>query len=254
MTLRPKKHLGQHFLINENACEKIAASIPNPNHLPLIEIGPGTGALTKYLLTLKSPLTVVEYDPDAIKVLQSRYPSKFNIIHDDILKTDWNLFGEEFIMTGNLPYNISSQVLFKVFENRNAVACGVFMLQKEVAERVASPPGNRQYGILSVFLQAFFSIELLFNLPPADFYPPPKVNSSVIRMIRNDIKKLNCDEQWFMLLVKTAFNQRRKKLSNSLKPLISVWPPEADFSNARAEELSWKDYESLARLTGKINQ
>lgn len=251
MSIRPKKHLGQHFLINEEACQKIADAILSANQLPLIEIGPGTGALTKYLLQLNRPLTLVEFDIEAIQYLKKNFPSKLNILHDDILKTDWSHFGNKYNLAGNLPYNISTQVLFKVFENRNNVSSCVFMFQKEVAERISSPPGNRQYGILSVLLQAFYEIELLFTLPPSDFYPPPEVHSSVIRMNRNAVKQLNCDEKKFITVVKTAFNQRRKKLSNTLKSLITDWPAEADFRNARAEELSWRDFEKLTLLTEK---
>lgn len=251
MSIRPKKHLGQHFLINEEACKKIADAIPTLNQLPLIEIGPGTGALTRYLLQLNHPLTVVEYDIEAIQYLKENYSSELNIIHADILRVDWSQFGNRYVLTGNLPYNISTQVLFKVFENRNIVFSCVFMFQKEVAERIASPPGSRQYGILSVLLQAFYEIELLFTLPPSDFYPPPEVYSSVIRMNRNTVKQLACNEQKFILIVKTAFNQRRKKLSNALKSLITDWPAEADFRNARAEELSWRDFEKLTLLTEK---
>ncbi len=251
MSIRPKKHLGQHFLINEEACQKIAHAIPTENLLPLIEIGPGTGALTKHLLRLNLPLTVVEFDIEAIQYLKKNFPSKLNILHHDILQTDWHQFGNQYNLAGNLPYNISTQVLFKVFENRNNVSSCVFMFQKEVAERIASPPGSRQYGILSVLLQAFYEIELLFTLPPSDFYPPPEVHSSVIRMNRNSVKQLACNEQKFILIVKTAFNQRRKKLSNALKSLITDWPADADFRYARAEELSWKDFEKLVLLTEK---
>lgn len=251
MSIRPKKHLGQHFLINEEACQKIADAIPTENQLPLIEIGPGTGALTNYLLRLNRPLILVEFDIEAIQYLKKNFPSNLNIIHDDILKTDWHQFGNQYSLTGNLPYNISTQVLFKVFENRNNVSSCVFMLQKEVAERIASPPGNRQYGILSVLLQAFYEIEFLFTLPPSDFIPPPEVHSSVIRMNRNAVKQLNCDEKKFISVVKTAFNQRRKKLSNALKSMINNWPEDADFSSARAEELSWKEFEKLTCLAEK---
>lgn len=251
MSIRPKKHLGQHFLINEEACRNIAEAVPAAQQYPVIEIGSGTGALTKFLLRLNLPLTLVEYDSEAIEYLRKNYPSALHIIHDDILKADWHQFGNQYILTGNLPYNISTQVLFKVFENRNRVARCVFMLQQEVAERIVSPPGSRQYGILSVLLQAFYKMELLFSLTPSDFYPPPRVHSSVIRMSRNEVIKLNCDERRFILLVKTAFNQRRKKLSNALKSLITDWPAEANFSNRRAEELSWQDFEILTVLTEK---
>ncbi len=251
MSIRPKKHLGQHFLINEEACRKMADAIPQKNLTHLIEIGPGTGALTKYLLRLNLPLTLIEYDIEAINYLNKNYPSKLNIIHADILRTDWSQFGSQYVLAGNLPYNISTQVLFKVFENRNFISSCVFMFQKEVAERIVSPPGSRQYGILSVLLQAFYEIELLFKLSPSDFYPPPEVNSSVIRMNRNDVKQLKCDEKKFIAMIKAAFNQRRKKLSNALKSLITDWPSDADFRDARAEELSWKDFEKLTLLTEK---
>jgi 16S rRNA (adenine1518-N6/adenine1519-N6)-dimethyltransferase len=251
MTFRPKKYLGQHFLINEEACLKIvkALLLTNPQHI--IEIGPGSGALTGPLLQRNIPLTLVEYDQEAIHYLKTHFPGKLQIIHNDILKTNWSQFGDQYSLIGNLPYHISTQILFKVFENRNHVASCVFMFQKEVAERIASPPGSRQYGILSVLLQAYFNIELLFNLPPADFYPPPEVHSAVIRMERNAIPHLKCDERKFILMVKTAFNQRRKKLNNALKSLVTKWPAEADYSNRRAEELSWKEFEKLTLLTDK---
>mgnify|MGYP001217452408 CR=1 FL=1 len=249
MSIRPKKHLGQHFLINAEACQKIAHAVSAGKHLPVVEIGPGTGALTRYLHHLNIPLTLVEYDIEAIQYLKKIYPSTINIIHDDILKADWNLFGSQYKLAGNLPYNISTQILFKVFENRDRISSCVFMLQKEVAERIVSAPGNRQYGILSVLLQAFFDIELLFTLSPSDFYPPPEVHSAVIRMNRNAVERLQCDETAFITMVKTAFNQRRKKLSNALKSLITDWPAQVDFRHARAEELSWKDFEKLTLLT-----
>jgi 16S rRNA (adenine1518-N6/adenine1519-N6)-dimethyltransferase len=237
--VRPKKRLGQHFLHDENIAEKISGLI-SPS-LPLVlEVGPGTGILTRHLL--RNPhldLWVIEIDPESVAHLKKNIPQLVpHIIEDDFLKYDLTLFpplpppapprsGREsgirqpFSIIGNFPYNISSQILFKALEHRDRVREVTGMFQKEVAERIASGPGTKQYGILSVLLQAFYDIEYLFTVNEHVFFPPPKVKSAVIRLRRNARVRLDCDEKIFTLVVKTAFNQRRKTLRNSLRQLLA---------------------------------
>jgi len=216
----PKKSLGQHFLNDETVAERIVQSITS-THNSILEIGPGMGILTKFLLQKENiKFKVVEIDTESVIYLQKKYPS-LEIISGDFLKLDLRDYsGDKITIIGNFPYNISSQILFKVLENKDIVLELVGMFQKEVAERIASKPGKKKYGILSVLLQAFYDIEYLFTVDEYLFTPPPQVKSGIIRMVRNPNKKLQCDEILFKNVVKTAFNQRRKTLRNSLKSFL----------------------------------
>jgi len=243
--VRAKKHLGQHFLRDESIAENIAKALPNKVS-NVLEIGPGMGVLTKYLL--QNPnflLKVVEIDTESVAYLHQKYP-ELTVISDDFLKMDLDhLFNGNFSVIGNFPYNISSQILFKVLENRNAVPCLVGMFQKEVAERIASKSGNKTYGILSVLLQAFYDIEYLFTVHEHVFSPPPKVKSAVIRLTRNSRQHLNCDETMFFKVVKTAFNQRRKTLRNALSVMIDKKLLTDPIFDKRAEQLTVEDFERI---------
>lgn len=217
--VKAKKFLGQHFLTDERIAERIVESLSKEtNHV--LEIGPGMGVLTKYLIK-KDELDfhVVEIDRESVAYLHDHYPT-LDVIEGDFLQYDLtSLFHDTFSIIGNFPYNISSQILFKVFDNRNRVSEVVGMFQKEVAERVAAGPGSKTYGILSVLLSAFYNIEYLFTVNENVFNPPPKVKSAVIRLRRNDVKSLECDEKLFVQVVKAGFNQRRKTLRNALRQL-----------------------------------
>ncbi|NOQ91409.1 MAG: 16S rRNA (adenine(1518)-N(6)/adenine(1519)-N(6))-dimethyltransferase RsmA [Flavobacteriaceae bacterium] len=220
MTVRAKKHLGQHFLKDEFIAEKIANTLTEKGYKNVLEIGPGMGVLTKYLLKKKFTTSVIEIDTESIEYLKVHYLNlSSRIIEADFLKMDIQKIykGEQFAIIGNFPYNISTQIVFKAIENREFVTelCGMF--QKEVAQRIAEKPGSKTYGILSVLTQAFFEVEYLFTVPPSVFNPPPKVNSGVIRLIRKEDYSLPVDVPFFFKVVKTAFNQRRKTLRNSLK-------------------------------------
>jgi 16S rRNA (adenine1518-N6/adenine1519-N6)-dimethyltransferase len=250
--VRPKKHLGQHFLKDDNIARKIVASL-NPEGLPILEIGPGTGILTKYLLELSGQKCLfIDTDKESIDFLTREFPGHTEqFIHGNFLKTNVHeLFAGKFCIIGNLPYNISSQILFKVLENRDQVEQMVGMIQKEVAERLASNPGNRSYGILSVLLQAFYRIEYLFTVNESVFVPPPKVKSAVFRLTRNERVSLDCDEELFFRVVKTAFNQRRKTLRNSLKTFYIDYQREGlePLAGKRAEELDVDDFVKLTNL------
>jgi len=219
--VRAKKHLGQHFLRDLEVARRIAASLPLDGRTPVLEIGPGTGVLTQFLL--QNPdvdLTAVELDRESVQYLNQNYP-QLKVVEADFLKLDLKtLFPGKFCIIGNFPYNISSQIFFKMLENRDSIPCLVGMIQKEVAERMAAKAGNKTYGILSVLMQAFYSIDYLFTVHEHVFDPPPKVKSAVIRLVRNEVTSMGCDEQLFKTVVKTAFNQRRKQMRNSLKPLV----------------------------------
>jgi 16S rRNA (adenine1518-N6/adenine1519-N6)-dimethyltransferase len=245
----PKKSLGQHFLNDELVAEKIVESISlNPAHI--LEIGPGMGVLTQFLIQKKDiHFSVVEIDTESVNYLQKKYPS-LSIISGDFLKMNLSeLYNEKLTVMGNFPYNISSQILFKVLENKDLVIELVGMFQKEVAERVASKPGKKMYGILSVLLQAFYDIEYLFTVDEHLFTPPPQVKSGVIRMIRNPNKQLGCDEALFKNVVKTAFNQRRKTLRNSLKSFsfTEEYKDNPIFA-MRPEQLSVKQFEEICLM------
>ena len=220
MNVRAKKHLGQHFLKDEFIAEKIANTLTEKGYKNVLEIGPGMGVLTKYLLKKKFTTSVIEIDKESIEYLKVHYLNLSNrIIEADFLKMDiQKIFkGEQFAIIGNFPYNISTQIVFKAIENRDFIPelCGMF--QKEVAQRIAEKPGTKTYGITSVLTQAFYEVEYLFTVPPSVFNPPPKVESGVIRLIRKENYSLPVDVAFFFKVVKTAFNQRRKTLRNSLK-------------------------------------
>lgn len=241
-----KKSLGQHFLKDENICKKIVQLLQQDSFIQLLEVGPGGGALTKYLLQLQDiDFKAVELDIEKVQFLEHVYPAiKGKIIHKDFLDIQ-PPFENEFTVVGNFPYNISSQILFKVLEWREKVPVMIGMFQKEVAQRIASKPGTKIYGILSVLVQAFYHVEYLFDVPQTCFTPPPKVMSGVIRLkIRND--KLNFkNEKSFFVLVKTAFNQRRKMLRNAVRGLFDEVILQDEIFSKRAEQLSIEDFAGL---------
>jgi 16S rRNA (adenine1518-N6/adenine1519-N6)-dimethyltransferase len=249
--LRAKKFLGQHFLNDDAIAEKIVGSLTlHGNYSKVLEIGPGMGVLTKILLNKKEFETVViEIDFSAVEYLKNNFPDlKGKIIEGDFLEMNLAEFSEKpFAIIGNFPYNISTQILFKAYDNRQLVSEIVGMFQKEVAERIASKPGNKSYGILSVLLQAYYNIEYLFTVDEHYFNPPPRVKSGIIRLRRNKNVHLDCDEKFFKTVVKTAFNQRRKTLRNALKPITNK--TDLPFLSKRAEELSYLDF---VELTNKI--
>lgn len=250
--VRPKKFLGQHFLKDLDIARRIADTLDDFQDAPVIEVGPGMGVLTQFLLEKEKELTVVELDRDSIPYLNEHYPAlKGHIIEADFLRLDLSdIYTDKFCVIGNYPYNISSQIFFKVLEYKDRIPCCSGMLQKEVAERIASKPGGKTYGILSVLLQAWYDIEYLFTVSEQVFDPPPKVKSAVIKLVRNDRKQLSCDEKLFKTVVKTGFNQRRKTLRNSMKPLLGK-DCEA-YSNRifdeRPERLSVADFEELTNI------
>lgn len=251
MIVKAKKRLGQHFLNNDSIAQKIALSIQTPN-AHVLEIGPGMGVLTKFLLQAEFPkFSVIELDEESVRYLHENFPElKNNIIEGDFLKFDLDVFHqEEKVIVGNFPYNISSQILFKVLDNKNTVVELVGMFQKEVAERVCAQPGNKQYGVLSVLLQAYYDTEYLFTVEKTEFTPPPQVRSGVIRITRNFDKKLNCNEDKFKTIVKTAFNYRRKTLRNALQSLSfdKSFIENENIFTKRAEQLTIRNFEFLAQ-------
>lgn len=256
MTVSAKKHLGQHFLRDENIARKIAASLePKGQYQTVLEIGPGMGVLTKHLLQRDEFTTwVVEVDRESVAYLQEHYPQlQPRIIAWDFLKLDLaEKFSEPFAVIGNFPYNISSQILFRILDFRDRVPEAAGMFQKEVAERVAAKPGNKTYGILSVLVQAWYSIEYLFTVSEHVFSPPPKVKSAVIRLRRNSTTSLACDEKLFTEVVKAGFNQRRKTLRNALHAFEIIPGNEGHvFFTKRAEQLSVEDFVQLTLLVRK---
>ena len=262
MSVKAKKHLGQHFLKDESIAKNIADSLTENGYENVLEIGPGMGVLTKYLLQKKTKVTVMELDSESVTYLHETFPlehinlnttkEKFTIIEGDFLKKNLtDIFHKEQVaIIGNFPYNISSQIVFKAIENRAFVPEFAGMFQKEVAKRIAEKEGSKVYGILSVLTQAFFDVEYLFTVPPTVFNPPPKVDSGVIRLIRKENYKLPVDEKLFFRVVKTAFNQRRKMLRSSLKSfkLSDTLKEDAIFAK-RPEQLSVEDF---VLLTQKI--
>ncbi|MDA7794635.1 16S rRNA (adenine(1518)-N(6)/adenine(1519)-N(6))-dimethyltransferase RsmA [Flavobacteriales bacterium] len=246
--VRAKKHLGQHFLTDLEIAQNIAHSLDTNLHSTILEVGPGMGVLTKYLLPLNSELFVVEIDKESVRYLKNHYPKLENhIIEGDFLQLPIEqIFQTKIGLIGNFPYNISSQILFKALDHKNTITEIVGMFQKEVAERVASPPGKKAYGIISVLLQCYYDIEYLFTVNEDVFDPPPKVKSAVIRLRRNNRENLPCDEKKFIRTVKTAFSMRRKTLRNALKSLNLVDEIKAKkFLDLRAEQLSVEDFFEL---------
>ena len=288
--VRPKKNLGQHFLTDLTIARRIADTVDEPYpELPVLEVGPGMGVMTQFLAEKPRQLKVVEIDRESVEYLEKRFPffrgyegsevrgcedslsEKGNlvppyprtpvpprpsaqIISGDFLRMDLRtLFdGGQFVLTGNYPYDISSQIFFKMLDNRDLIPCCTGMIQHEVALRLAAQPGSKQYGILSVLIQAWYDVEYLFTVAPSVFNPPPKVQSAVIRMVRNDVKQLGCDEQLFKRVVKTTFNQRRKMLRVSLRQLL---PPDASLFTThpslltrRPEQLAIPEFVELTNL------
>jgi 16S rRNA (adenine1518-N6/adenine1519-N6)-dimethyltransferase len=249
--VRAKKHLGQHFLCDEFIAKKIVdAMLSKDKVTPLIEVGPGTGVLTKYLISEVENFYALDIDTESVEYLKNLFPEKKEkILFADFLETDpLKLCGPAFNVIGNFPYNISSQIMFRVLENRNHVKVVVGMFQKEVAQRMAEKPGTKTYGILSVLLQAFYKIEYLFTVHQNVFSPPPKVKSAVIRLERNSVKQLDCDEALFFKVVKTTFNQRRKQIRNSIKPLLNNRELSHVLFEKRPEQLSVDQFVELTRL------
>ena len=257
MRVKPKKHLGQHFLRDQSVAERIAQTLTGSGYKRVLEIGPGMGVLTQYLLQRDLETFVIEIDAESVGYLEQHFPQlNKHIIPADFLKWDVStVFGDEpFAVIGNYPYNISSQIVFKVLELRNQIPEMSGMFQREVARRIASDPGSKEYGILSVLTQAHFDVDYLFTVSEGVFDPPPKVKSGVIRLTRRAQYQLECDEKLFKEIVKSAFNQRRKTLRNALKrltlPLEAV--PESTLAK-RAEQLHWTDFVELTRkLQGHV--
>lgn len=260
MTVKAKKHLGQHFLTDENIAKKIADSLTENGYENVLEIGPGMGVLTKYLLEKKPRVTVMELDSESVEYLQETFPlehikldtskEKFNIIEGDFLKKNLQetFNNKQVAIIGNFPYNISSQIVFKAIENREFVPEFSGMFQKEVAQRIAEKEGSKTYGILSVLTQAFYDAEYLFTVPPTVFNPPPKVDSGVIRLTRKENYTLPVDEKLFFRVVKTAFNQRRKMLRSSLKSFnLSETLKEDPIFAMRPEQLSVQQFIELTK-------
>ena len=260
--VKPKKFLGQHFLTDLTIAKRIADTVDALPDLPVLEVGPGMGVMTQYLMQKPRPLKVVELDFESVEYLLHTWPQMENdIIEDDFLKMhlDQTFEGKPFVLTGNYPYNISSQIFFKMLDNKELIPCCTGMIQKEVADRICAHPGTKAYGILSVLIQAWYTPEYLFTVEPGVFNPPPKVRSAVIRMMRNDTQALRCDDTLFKKVVKTTFNQRRKTLRNNLRPLLSELTPAADHStflsdplfNLRPEQLS---VEQFVELTCRVEE
>ena len=236
-SVRPKKFLGQHFLTDLGIASRIADTVDACPELPVLEVGPGMGVMTQFLVQKPRPLKVVEIDFESVAYLRRTDPElEDSIIEDDFLKMhlERTFGGSPFVLTGNYPYNISSQIFFKMLDYKELIPCCTGMIQKEVAERIAADPGSKTYGILSVLIQAWYDVEYLFTVEPHVFNPPPKVRSAVIRMTRNKTTDLGCDETLFKRLVKTTFNQRRKTLRNNIKPLLKSLSEEGQ--GARSEE------------------
>ena len=257
--VKAKKSLGQHFLTDLSIAERIAHTLDDFRHLPVLEVGPGMGVLTQYLLEMGLDLTVVELDRESVDYLEAAFPQLHGrIIGEDFLKMDLKrLYGDQpFCVIGNYPYNISTQIFFKVLDYRDQVACCSGMLQREVAQRIAEPPGSKTYGILSVLLQAWYDIEYLFTVDEHVFNPPPKVKSGVIRLTRNNVTDLGVDERLFKQIVKLSFGQRRKMLRSSLKPIFGANPElmEHDVFRQRPEQLGVEDFIALTRLAGSVSQ
>jgi 16S rRNA (adenine1518-N6/adenine1519-N6)-dimethyltransferase len=248
MDVKPKKYLGQHFLLDDSVSQKISNYFLIEKNLNLLEIGPGTGALTKFLIKENIHLKTYEVDQESIKYLKLNFPN-LKVYNQDILSINWTtLFDSNFSVTGNFPYNISSQILFKIYESRDRVDQMVGMFQREVAQRICSGPGTKKYGILSVLIQAFYEVEYLFTVNEDAFNPPPKVKSGVIKIRRNNIKKLDCNEKLFFKVVKAVFNQRRKMARNSLKAMMGNHKIDHILLTKRPEQLSVTNFIELTML------
>ena len=249
-SIKPKKFLGQHFLTDLSVAQRIANTVDACPDIPILEVGPGMGVLTQYIIPKQRPFKVVEIDFDSVPYLHEHFPALGdNIIEGDFLKMDLQKVfdGKPFVLTGNYPYNISSQIFFKMVENRDLIPCCTGMIQKEVAERMAASPGGKTYGVLSVLIQAWYDVEYLFTVHEDVFNPPPKVKSAVIRLTRNNKQDLGCDEQLFRRIVKTVFTMRRKMMRNGMKQILGKDSPMlADpIFTQRPEQLSVQDFIDL---------
>ncbi|MFI3262347.1 MAG: 16S rRNA (adenine(1518)-N(6)/adenine(1519)-N(6))-dimethyltransferase RsmA [Rikenellaceae bacterium] len=251
MYVKPKKQLGQHFLTDMGISQQICNSLTAFRTPKTLEVGPGTGVLTQFLLKRKDiELWAAEVDKESIVYLNSKFPELTpTLIDGDFLKLPLDeMFSDGVNIIGNFPYNISSQIYFKILEHKELISECVGMIQKEVAVRLAEPPGKKEYGILSVFLQAYYDIEYLFTVGPEVFNPPPKVQSAVIRITRNQREKLNCDEKLFYKVVKGTFNQRRKTIRNSLKAAFPAITGEHEFFTLRPEKLGVDEFVELTNF------
>ena len=254
--VKPKKFLGQHFLTDLGIAQDIADTVDACPELPVLEVGPGMGVLTQFLMKKNREVKVVELDFESVAYLKENFTAlEEKIIEDDFLKLKLeNIFnGQPFVLTGNYPYNISSQIFFKMLDYKDLIPCCTGMIQKEVAERIAAGPGSKTYGILSVLIQAWYKVEYLFTVHEHVFNPPPKVKSAVIRMTRNDTTDLGCNEKLFKQIVKTTFNQRRKTLRNSISPILDKNNPLSaePIFNKRPEQLSVQEF---VELTNKVEE
>ena len=256
-TVRPKKNLGQHFLTDLNIAKAIADTVDACPDIPILEVGPGMGVLTQYLTTKERDVKVVEIDSESVTYLNEKYPAlRDNIIGEDFLRMDLTTVfnGRKFVLTGNYPYDISSQIFFKMLDNKDLIPCCTGMIQREVAQRMASAPGTKAYGILSVLIQAWYDVEYLFTVDENVFNPPPKVKSAVIRITRNNVTDLGCDWQLFRRVVKAVFNQRRKMLRVSLKQILDNVTDDGFYSQPimtkRPEQLT---IEQFVELTNMVN-
>lgn len=266
-SVRPKKFLGQHFLTHLPTAQAIADTVDACPDLPVLEVGPGMGVMTQYLIPKGRELKVVEIDFESVEYLRKNFPAlEDHIIEDDFLKMhlEHTFGGRPFVLTGNYPYNISSQIFFKMLDYRHLIPCCTGMIQKEVAERLAAEPGCKAYGILSVLVQLYYKVDYLFTVEPGVFNPPPKVRSAVIRMTRNDVTNPGCDEKLLKRVVKTTFNQRRKMMRGSIKPLLNDLDLQCDAGapdhtgflaqpilTRRPEQLSVQEFIALTNLVAQ---
>lgn len=254
--VKPKKNLGQHFLTDLSIAKRIADTVDACPDIPVLEIGPGMGVLTQYLVEKPRVVKAVEIDAESVAYLYERFPKLHeNILEEDFLQMDLTQIfdGKQFVLTGNYPYDISSQIFFKMLDYKDLIPCCTGMIQREVALRMAAAPGSKAYGILSVLIQAWYDVEYLFTVDENVFNPPPKVKSAVIRMTRNDVTDIGCDEQLFKRVVKTVFNQRRKMLRVSLRQIFNNGKPtdgfyEQDIMTKRPEQLSIPQFVKLTNM------
>lgn len=254
--VKPKKFLGQHFLTDLKVASDIADTVDACADIPVLEVGPGMGVLTQYILKKGREFKVVEIDFESVPYLHEHFPELGdNIIEADFLKMDLNKVfdGRPFVLTGNYPYNISSQIFFKMVEHKDIIPCCTGMIQKEVAERMAAAPGSKTYGVLSVLIQAWYDVEYLFTVHENVFNPPPKVKSAVIRLTRNSKSSLGCDEKLFRRIVKTVFTMRRKMMRNGMKQILGKDHPMLadEIFTKRPEQLSVQDYIDLTNRVEK---
>ena len=255
MQVKPKKFLGQHFLTDLDIASRIADTVDEVKDIPVLEVGPGMGVLTQFLMKKNRELKVVEIDRESVEFLNKNFTGlQGKIIEEDFLKMNLSdtFEGQQFVLTGNYPYNISSQIFFKMLEYKKLIPCCTGMIQKEVAERMAAAPGSKAYGVLSILIQAWYDVEYLFTVDEHVFNPPPKVKSAVIRLKRNGMQNLGCDERLFRRIVKTVFTMRRKMMRNGMKQIVGAdHPMLADpIFSKRPEQLSIQDF---VELTNRVS-